>query len=162
MRAATRTRTTGVLPPHSATRWHAHDWWLDTRTWRSREQCKETEEWQQLKYSQSTGLINYIVLLIGLIWSCNQVPVKWLTASITWLYKKGRKSLAENYRGLSIIATISKVLSGIVVERIREVYEHTSSCSHSWALEPIDRPLTPYMYYVIYSRMQGDQRGHCL
>ena len=117
---------------------------------------------EQLKYSQSTGLINYIVLLIGLTWSCNQVPVKWLTASITCLYKKGQKSLAENYRGPSIIATISKVLSGIVVERIREVYEHTSSCSHSWALETTDRPLTPYMYYVIYSRMQGDQRGHCL
>ena len=53
-----------------------------------------------------------------------QVPVKCLTASITCLYNKGRKSLAENYRGLSIIATVSKVVSVIVMERISEVYEH--------------------------------------
>ena len=32
--------------------------------------------------------------------------------------------MAENYRGLSIIATISKVLSAIIVERIREAYEY--------------------------------------
>ena len=36
---------------------------------------------------------------------------------------KGLKSMAANYRGLSIIATISKVLSAIIVERIREAYE---------------------------------------
>ena len=32
--------------------------------------------------------------------------------------------MAENYRGLSIIATISKVLSAIIVERSREAYEY--------------------------------------
>ena len=32
--------------------------------------------------------------------------------------------MAANYRGLSIIATISKVLSAIIVERIREAYEY--------------------------------------
>lgn len=32
--------------------------------------------------------------------------------------------MAENYRGLSIMATISKVLSVIIVERIREAYEY--------------------------------------
>lgn len=79
---------------------------------------------EQLKYSWSSGLLNYTVLLIGLIWSCVQVPGKWLTASITCLHKKGPKSVAENYRGLSIIATISKVLSAIIVERIREAYEY--------------------------------------
>ena len=79
---------------------------------------------EQLKYSRSSGLLNYMVLLIGLIWSCPQVPGKWLTANITCLHKKGLKSMAENYRGLSIIATISKVLSAIIVERIREAYEY--------------------------------------
>ena len=32
--------------------------------------------------------------------------------------------MAENYRRLSIIATISKVLSAIIVKRIREAYEY--------------------------------------
>ena len=65
-----------------------------------------------------------MVLLIGLMWPCAQVTGKWVTASITCLHKKGLKSMAENYRGLSIIATISKVLSAIIVERIREAYEY--------------------------------------
>ena len=43
---------------------------------------------QQLKYSRSSGLFNYMALLIALIWSCAQVPGKWLTASITCLHKK--------------------------------------------------------------------------
>ena len=115
---------------------------------------------KQLKYSQSIGLINYIVPLIGLIWTCAQVPVKWLTASITCLYKKGRKSLAENYKMLAIIATVSKVLSVIVMERIREVYEHILMPSQfGFRAEQTDRPLTLYMYYVNYSRMQRDQRN---
>ena len=37
---------------------------------------------ERLKYSRSSGLLNYVVLLIGLIWSCAKVPGKWLTASI--------------------------------------------------------------------------------
>ena len=69
---------------------------------------------EELHYSRSSGVLNYMALLIGLILSCAQVLGKWLTASITCL----------NYRGLSIIATISKGLSAIIVERIREVYEY--------------------------------------
>ena len=78
---------------------------------------------EQLKYSDSVALLEYITLLVVMIWSCLQVPKNWLSASITCLYKRGLKSLAENYRGLSIIATLSKVVSGIIVERIRQSYE---------------------------------------
>ena len=41
---------------------------------------------ERLKYSRSSGLLDYMGLLIGLIWSCAQVPGKWFTASITVEY----------------------------------------------------------------------------
>lgn len=69
---------------------------------------------EQLKYARSEGLIKYIVLLVGMIWSCLEVPINWLMACIVCLHKRGLKLLAENYRGLSIIATISKAVSGII------------------------------------------------
>ena len=79
---------------------------------------------EHLKYSTSKHLLEYLVLLVSLIWTCLQVPTRWLTASITCLYKRGLRSLAENYRGLSIIATLSKIVSAIVVNRIKDTYEH--------------------------------------
>ena len=78
---------------------------------------------EELKYSTSKKMLKHIMLLIVLIWNCLRIPSNWLIASISCLHKKGLKSLAENYRGLSITSTLSKVLSGIVVDRIREAYE---------------------------------------
>ena len=78
---------------------------------------------EQLKYTTSESLFKYITLLLRKIWSCLMVPKKWLEASITCLYKRGLRSLPENYRGLSITATLSKVISGVVINRIRETYE---------------------------------------
>ena len=78
---------------------------------------------EQLKYTTSESLFKYITLLLRKIWSCLMVPKKWLEASITCLYKRGLRSLPENYRGLSITATLSKVISGVVINRIRATYE---------------------------------------
>ena len=78
---------------------------------------------EELKYSTSKKMLKHIMLLIVLIWNSLRIPSNWLIASISCLHKKGLKSLAQNYRGLSITSTLSKVLSGIVVDRIREGYE---------------------------------------
>lgn len=61
---------------------------------------------EQLKYSRSEWLIKYITLLVGMIWSCLQIPTNWLVASTTYLHKRGLKSLTENYTDLSIIGII--------------------------------------------------------
>ena len=76
-----------------------------------------------LKYNNSQQLINVLITLFTLIWACIQVPVSWLHASITCLYKKGSMSEAKNYRGLSIGANLSRILSKIVMMRIQEAYE---------------------------------------
>ena len=71
----------------------------------------------QLKYPWSSGLLNYNVLLIGLIWSCAQVQVLHAYTRRDW-------SQWRRIRGLSKKATISNVLFAIILERIREMYEY--------------------------------------
>ena len=77
-----------------------------------------------LKYNNSHNLINAILKLMTLIWSLVSVPNEWLHCSITCLYKKGVKSLASNYRGLSIGANMSRILAKIIIQRIKVAYEH--------------------------------------
>ena len=79
---------------------------------------------EHLKYATSKRLLIYLATLVNLVWTCQQVPTRWLTASITCLYKRGLRSCAENYRGLSIIATLSKIVSAIIVDRLRDAYEY--------------------------------------
>ena len=79
---------------------------------------------EHLKYSASKHLHGCFVFLVSLIWTCIKVPTRWLTASITCLHKRGPKSCAENYRGLSIIATLSKIVSAIIIDRCQEAYEY--------------------------------------
>ena len=76
-----------------------------------------------LKYNSSNNLVKSIVMLMALIWSCIRVPSTWLHADITCLYKKGIRSLASNYRGISIGTNMSRILSKIIVARLKNAYE---------------------------------------
>ena len=70
------------------------------------------------------------MLLISTICSSYILPSSWLISSITCLFKnKGSRSEAANYRGLSIIATCSKIIISIVIFRIRDIYERIISNS---------------------------------
>lgn len=79
---------------------------------------------EHLKYASSERLLTYLVILVNLVWTCLQVPARWLIASITCLYERGLRSHAENYRRLSIIPTLSKIISAIIVDRLRDAYEY--------------------------------------
>ena len=64
------------------------------------------------------------MLLLTTIWTTFIILSTWLKSSITCLFKnKGSRSEAENYRGLSIMSTCSKVLSSLIISRIRNVYD---------------------------------------
>ena len=78
--------------------------------------CRGTDKVspEQLKYNNSTF----------------KVPSTWLVSSITCLFKnKGSHAEAKNYRGISIMATCSKILSAIIINRIRVCYEKLISNS---------------------------------
>ena len=70
--------------------------------------------------------------------------------------QEGTEVNGFNHRGLSKIATISKVLSAITVERIREAYEYVLLRSQFGFRANRSTILTPYSYYVNYSRTQGE------
>ena len=66
-------------------------------------------------------------MLTSLIWLHLAVPKSWLELKITCLYKKGLKSLAENYRKLSIGSNLSKLIPRIMLNRLHATYEHNIS-----------------------------------
>jgi len=57
------------------------------------------------------------------VWTTRDIPEKWRVSRVTCLFKKGDRSLASNYRTLSISAVLLKAIMGIVLHRSREWYE---------------------------------------
>ena len=80
-----------------------------------------------VKYSSSKNLFIYLTMLTSLIWLHIAVPKSWLEMKIICLYKKGLKSLAENYRALSIGSNLSKIVPRIILNRLLETYERNIS-----------------------------------
>ena len=80
-----------------------------------------------VKYSSSKNLFIYLTMLISLVWIQIAVPKSWLELKIVCLYKKGLKSLAENYRALSIGSNLSKIVPHIILNRLQDTYEENIS-----------------------------------
>jgi hypothetical protein len=57
-------------------------------------------------------------------WRTETVPSEWLVYYMTLLEKKGDVSLCENYRGISIGETLSKVYTTILKHRLAAPYEN--------------------------------------
>ena len=94
--------------------------------------CQGTDKiyGEEVKYNSSNRFMIYLMLLISTIWTSCILPSSWLISSITCLFKnKGSRSEAANYRGLSIMATCSKIIISIVISRIRDTYERIISNS---------------------------------
>ena len=52
------------------------------------------------------------------------VPEYWRSAGIVPLYKgKGERTECYNYRGISILSVVGKIIAGILVDRVRRVTE---------------------------------------
>ena len=56
-------------------------------------------------------------------WDTGTVPSEWLVYYMTVLEKKGDKTLCENYRGISIGETFSKIYATILKHRLADLYE---------------------------------------
>ncbi|KXJ08925.1 hypothetical protein AC249_AIPGENE15244 [Exaiptasia diaphana] len=83
---------------------------------------------EAIKYGTSSNLlITAIWMLLQSIWITMTIPSEWLKLSINCIFKKGSKQLASNYRALSVGSNISKILSRIIVTRLKECYEENIS-----------------------------------
>ena len=161
-----RTRTSWKLPSSVTPCWPTSHWHQPNRTCREKAniaslkngRCQGTDNIhsEQLKYSTSEILLKYKILLMQMIWSCLVVPANSLTASITCLHKRGLRSLSENYRGLSISATVFKVMPGIVINRLRRRMK--KSCyQRNLDFGQTSHPLVPYLSYVMSLNSQRNQ-----
>ena len=56
--------------------------------------------------------------LTTLIWREGKVPQQWKDAVITVLHKKGDKTKCGNYRGISLVSHVGKVLLKVVARRL--------------------------------------------
>ena len=67
---------------------------------------------ESIKYStESLGLCKHLLLLICLVWSTLTV----LKSTITCHFKKGSQTEATNYRGISITATLARLIPMIIL-----------------------------------------------
>ena len=68
--------------------------------------------------------------LIKVIWQKEEVPQDFKDANIIKLYKKGKRSVCDNYRGISLLSIAGKVLSRIILNRLNNCLVD-SICSDS-------------------------------
>jgi hypothetical protein len=52
------------------------------------------------------------------MWLVEQIPRSWKEAVITPLHKKGDKTNCSNYRGISLLNTVYKVFSNVLLSRL--------------------------------------------
>ena len=74
-----------------------------------------------LKYNTGDKFLDVIVELFASIWSELTVPAEWATSWIVTLFNKGARSLPSNYRGLSIISNLTRLLPMIILRRLQSV-----------------------------------------
>ena len=90
--------------------------------------CEGTDKvkMEQLKYGkQSDMFINHILTLLTLIWTSIIVPNLWIQSRISCIFKKGKQSDPANYRGISVTATLSRLIPTIIMNRISTAYNRT-------------------------------------
>ena len=65
-------------------------------------------------------LTNCLHKLIQAIWDAQKIPQDWKVASIVPLFKKGDRKDCGNYRGISLLTTVGKILSRVLHNRLSE------------------------------------------
>ena len=65
-------------------------------------------------------LISKLTKLLAIIWKKGEVPQEFKDASIVSLFKKGKRHLCDNYRGISLLSVAGKILARIIITRINK------------------------------------------
>lgn len=68
-------------------------------------------------------LMKVITRLIVEIWQKVQMPEEWRVAILCPIFKKGDKTICENYRGIGLLNIVYKMLSKILSNRLRPFME---------------------------------------
>lgn len=77
----------------------------------------------ELLKSGGQELWKKIHLLIQTIWKNEKMPRAWNTGILCPIHKKGDKAVCSNYRGICLLNTTYKILSHVVLERLKPYVE---------------------------------------
>jgi exonuclease III len=83
----------------------------------------DPQETGQLPDGPTLPMQRVINHLIAAMWATGTVPPRWAEAVVVPILKKGDASRCDNYRGISLIEIITKILSKIVTRRLANALE---------------------------------------
>ena len=63
-------------------------------------------------------IIEFLFKLFNLMYNTGSFPLKWATAIVVPIYKKGDIHNPDNYRGISLLSVTSKIFTGILNKRL--------------------------------------------
>jgi hypothetical protein len=70
-----------------------------------------------------TLLKNELLKLFNIIWHSQQIPTDWETGIVINLHKKGSRNNPDNYRGITLLSTASKLYSNILKNKLNKYSE---------------------------------------
>ena len=71
----------------------------------------------------STPMGRALLLLLQRVWQTLRIPEAWRVAAVVPLFKKGDRLDMDNYRGISLISVVMKVLCSVVIRRVQGALE---------------------------------------
>jgi exonuclease III len=83
----------------------------------------DPQETGQLPDGPTLPMQRVVNHLIASMWASGTVPPRWAKAIVVPIYKKGDANRCDNYRGISLIEIITKILSKIVTRRLANALE---------------------------------------
>ena len=73
----------------------------------------------------------FLLTMVGIFWSKENIPTDLIDPNITILYKKGDRSHCGNYRGISLLSVVGKIFADIILQRLKSLAELTYAQSQS-------------------------------
>ncbi len=80
--------------------------------------CGVDEVYGEMLKAGGDTMVKILHRLFTRVWKEEKVPEDWTRAIIVPLHKKGDPSVCENWRGLSMLSVVGKVLAHIILARI--------------------------------------------
>jgi hypothetical protein len=72
---------------------------------------------------KTNRLLNRIYELVRQIWEEERIPAEWKETIIVPIHKRGERDKCENYRGIALGNAAYKILSNIILEKIKSYIE---------------------------------------
>jgi hypothetical protein len=78
----------------------------------------------ELIKSGGQKLLEMITILVNRIIIGQEVPEEWKVVIITLIHTKGDKRKCDNYRGISVTSTFSRIYRRILAKLVEQVYKN--------------------------------------